>query len=181
ETPNMVIPADSNAPHNVVSTEDGPDGMPLFAAPTNLAGTTTPVAGARYLEAGTYPFHCTLHAPTMSGELVVDGGSGAAVPRPKVKVAFPARKLKAIRKKGVLLRLKGATEVPSTSVQVRLVGQGLVGEKFSIRLAAGQTRFVSFRLSKKLKKAIRKRRAVKFKAAVRVDFGSPVAAARRFR
>ncbi len=178
EIPNMVIPADANAPHNAISTELGPDGQPLFGAPTNLAGTTTPLDGAQYLEAGTYPFVCSLHAPSMSGELVV-GTKGTVVPRPKVKAVFPAQRLKAVRKKGVRLRLKGVTAVPGATVQVRLVGKGLFGEKLDVALAAGQTRVIRFKLPKKLKKAIRKRRAVKFKAAVSLRYGSPTSAVRK--
>lgn len=182
EIPNMVIPADADIPHNAISTDDGPDGEPLFMAPTNLAGTVTPLEGAQYLEAGTYPFYCTLHGPTMGGDLVVDGSKGTVVPRPKVVAVFPAQKLKALRKRGVVrLRLRGATDVPAASVRVNLVGKGKIGEAIDVKLAAGQARVLKFRLSKKLKKAIRKRRQVKLKAAVTVKFGSPTATARKIR
>ena len=94
---------------------------------------------------------------------------------------FQAGEQVAIRKKGVRVRLKAVTEVPSASIQVRLVGKGLVGERIGLGVGAGKTRTVVLRLSKKLKKSIRKRRAVKFRAVVNVEFGSPASATRKFR
>lgn len=181
ETSNLVIPADADAPHNVESIALGPDGKSLFASTANVAGTSTPVEGTQYLGAGTYPFICSLHGSGMSGELVVDGASGSAVPRPQLRFAFPRRKLKQVRRKGVRLRVRGATAVPEATVEVRLAGKGVIGRRAGIALAAGQTRVLTFRLSKKLRKAIRKRRAIRVKASATVAFGRPAAAARRFR
>lgn len=173
EISEMVIPAEADAPHNVTSTEAGPDGQPLFYSGNNLAGTTTPVAGTQYLDAGSYPFYCTLHGATMSGELVVDAGAGAPAARPRVKVAYPAQKLKRIRKKGVRVKLTGLAAATGVALEVRLVGKGVIGKKEGLELAAGQSRVLTFRLPKKVKRSIRKRRAVKFKAATTVVFGAP--------
>ena len=75
EIPTFDNPPMAN-PHNVTSTVSGPDGDALFRSRTIGAADSTPVKGTQYLEAGTYPFFCTLHGASMSGDLVVAGRQG---------------------------------------------------------------------------------------------------------
>jgi hypothetical protein len=58
----------------------GSDGKPLFASATIGFGQTANVAGAEYLTAGAYKFHCSLH-PFMTGTVNVTS-NGTPKPRP---------------------------------------------------------------------------------------------------
>ncbi|HVE91706.1 MAG TPA: hypothetical protein VNE62_05340 [Actinomycetota bacterium] len=60
------------APHDVVSVDRGPNGLPLFYTQIVGLGERTPVIGLDNLEGGrTYAFFCSLHPDTMRGTLVV--------------------------------------------------------------------------------------------------------------
>jgi polyvinyl alcohol dehydrogenase (cytochrome) len=59
------------ARHDVVATEKGPDGLPLFRSALAALGETVPVNGLDRVQAGkTYQFYCSLH-PGMKGQLIV--------------------------------------------------------------------------------------------------------------
>ena len=72
--------AASPGPHNVVASDEGPDGQPLFASKTIENGEDAPVERARQLKTGSYDFICTVH-PFMQATLVVND-KGAPQPAP---------------------------------------------------------------------------------------------------
>ena len=77
-TSEVVVPAGSGAtyvnldpvPHDVVASDLGPDGEPLFRSEIIGVGMTTPVVGVEALAVGTYGFYCSIH-PSMIGSLQV--------------------------------------------------------------------------------------------------------------
>lgn len=60
----------SPGPHNVVASQNGPDGRPLFESKTIENEEEAPVERARQLTTGEYDFICTVH-PFMQATLVV--------------------------------------------------------------------------------------------------------------
>ena len=76
--------------HTVTAVERDADGKPLFSG-NALPGSTSTIAGVDKLRAGTYHFFCSFH-PNMSGQLVVQGGSGgvgASPPRFEQPLRIP--------------------------------------------------------------------------------------------
>jgi spore coat protein A len=63
--------------HTVTSDALDGKGRPLFDEFVE-PGATVSIPGASKLAAGTYDFHCQFH-PTMTGKLIVEGGSGGGV------------------------------------------------------------------------------------------------------
>ncbi len=180
EIPLFVNPVDAN-PHNVTSTSTGPDGGALFRSQTVGADSTTPVAGAQYLKAGTYPFFCTLHGSGMSGELVVDGDKGTVVARPSIRVSIPAQPLKKVRKSGKLkVRVKATTASQGISIRARK-GKKSVTSSSKLSLTAGAGRTVKLKLTGAGKKALAKGRKVAISAVGTVAFGKPSSAKRKLR
>ena len=180
EIPLFENPPGAN-PHNVTSTATGPDGGELFRSKTIGAGDTTPVEGTQYLEAGTYPFFCTLHGPSMSGELVVQGEKGAVVPRPSVKVSIPSQRLKKVRRSGrVKVKVRAATASSGIGVRVSR-GKTVIASASNLSLNAGASRVLKLKLSRKGRKAIRKGRKVGLAAKATVAFGKPSKAKRSLR
>lgn len=64
--------------HTVTAVERDAEGRPLFSG-NALPGSTSTITGVDRLRAGTYHFFCSFH-PNMSGQLVVQGGSGGVGP-----------------------------------------------------------------------------------------------------
>jgi plastocyanin len=57
--------------HDVVASDNGPDGQPLFRTPLIGLGGSAPVTGVEKLEGGkSYGFFCSLH-PNMRGTVNV--------------------------------------------------------------------------------------------------------------
>jgi plastocyanin len=169
-------PSTADAPHNVTSTAKGPDGGPLFRSRTIAAGDTAPVAGAQYLEGGAYPFFCTLHGPSMSGTLTVDGDTGTFFPRPAIRVWIPSQRLRSVRRSG---KLKVRVRAAAASAGIRIVskrGKLVIGSASNISLAAGKTSTVTVRLSRAGRKAISRGRRQAVSIRGTVAFGSPSAA-----
>lgn len=67
-----------NEEHTVTADAVGPKGNPLFDRWVEPGHTET-IAQASKLAAGTYTFHCSFH-PSMTGTLIVEGGSGGTRP-----------------------------------------------------------------------------------------------------
>lgn len=169
----------TTAPHDVRSTQRGPDGRFLFESVVALGGGSNPVTGTQYLTTGTYPFYCTIHGPSMSGELEVSA-SGKAVPRPSVKVSFVNQRLKQVRKRGVKVKLRATTASKGVTVTAKK-GKVLLGSKGKLSFSAGQTRTITLPLTGKGRKAIRKGKVVKISLRATVNYGKPSNATRKVR
>jgi len=170
----------TTAPHDVESTQKGPDGQPLFAAEGTLGGSTSPVIGTQYLAAGSYPFYCTIHGPSMKGVLTIDGGSGTVVPRPSVKVGFVAQKLKQVRRSGVKVKITAVTAAKGIAVKATK-GKLVLGSKGGLSLKAGQSKTLTLPLTKAGRNALKKPKVVQIKLKATVAFGKPATASRRVR
>src|SRR5436190_14365700 len=85
--------------HNVTA-DDSFGGHTLFKSATIASGASSSVNGTQYLAPGDYLFHCTIHGPSMSATLHVEGGTPVA--RPKVGLAIATGKLAKVRKTGKL-------------------------------------------------------------------------------
>lgn len=174
-------PADADSFHNVTANDTGPDGGPLFRSDSIVAGSTVPVAGSQYLNAGTYGFYCTIHGPSMSGTLTVEAGKGAVVARPQIKVSIPGQSLKKVRKSGKLkVKVKAVTESRGISLKAKK-GSKKLGSSSGLDLAAGSGRTVRLKLTSAGRKAIRKGRKVKVSVKGSVAFGRPGKAKRKLR
>jgi len=66
--------------HDVIATDKGPDGKPLFRSELTARGGSVPVTGTEFLKTGAYGFFCSLHA-NMKGTINVTG-AGQPKPRP---------------------------------------------------------------------------------------------------
>lgn len=164
--------------HNVTATKSGPDGEPLFYSETVPGSGSSPVDGTQFLGAGAYPFFCSLHSG-MTGTLEVTA-TGAPVKRPGVKPAFPAQKLKQVRKSGKV-KLKLTPIAPSAGVTLEVnAGGRLVGLMEAVKLAKSP-KTVSVKIFKGARKAIRKGKKVKFSVTVQVPFGKTARANRALR
>jgi hypothetical protein len=181
ENPVYENSAGSDAPHNVTALDAGPDGGPLFASETITPGTSSVVDGTQYLSAGTYPFYCTLHGASMSGDLIVDGSRGTLAPRPRITVAIPAQKLRVVRRTGKL-KVTVASTSGGGGIKVRVTrGTKLMGFGATPPIPVGSKRTISISLTKSARAAIRSGRVVKLAAEATVRFGQPASAVRNLR
>jgi plastocyanin len=181
EIPTFENPVGADAPHNVTSTTRGPDGGPLFRSQTIAAASSSPVDGTQYLTGGTYPFYCTLHGLSMSGELVVDGGKGEVVTRPAIRASVAAQRLRAIRRSGVVtVAVRALAGSPVVNLQVK-GGARTIASATGIKVNTGATRKVRLRLTKAGRKAVSKGRRVVISVKGSVAFGSPSSARRTIR
>ena len=177
EVARFLNPDTADAIHNVYSTDLGPDRMPLFYSGTIEPGNESPVRGTQYLEAGSYPFFCSVHPATMSGELQVTD-SGTPAERPSLRLAIPAQRLGAVAARGILrvtVSSPGAASRGSLKVQV---GKSAIRPATALELAAGATREIRVKIPAKVRRAIKGRRSVAVAAEAEVRFGSPVNARR---
>lgn len=180
EIPTFENPVGASSIHNATAAGKGPDGKPLFRSQTIGPGTTSPVAGAQYLEGGTYPFVCTLH-PGMESELVVDGGKGTVVPRPAIRVSVPSQRLKAVRKSGTIrVSVKALSGSPTVTLSARS-GNRSLGSASGIKLSSGSTKTVRLRLTRAGRKAVSKGGKVAVSVKGSIAFGSPSSARRTVR
>lgn len=158
----------NRVPHNVYASQKGADGGPLFYSSLAGPGTTVPVRGTEYLQAGSYRFRCTLHTG-MNGMLEVS--SGTVVPRPRVIPSVKSTSLPQVRRKGKIdLGLKADSDTGPVTVTVTANGSLVATERVaSLRRFAVRT--LSARLSTKGRKAIAKGSSVRFKIAAVAEFG----------
>lgn len=179
EVARFVNPETADAIHNVYSTEFGPDRGPLFLSGTISPGDESPIRGTQYLNAGRYPFFCTVHPATMTGELQVTD-SGTAARRPSIRLAIPAQRLSTLVKKGtVRLTVSSPTGIRRGSLKVR-VGQARIRPAILDELPAGATR-VTFTIPAKVRKSLRGKRSVTVVGEAAVPFGLPANARRVIR
>ena len=169
----------TTSPHDIQATATGPDGNPLFRSEVDVGGGTEPVDGTQYLAAGTYPFFCTIHGPSMKGDLTVTS-NGTPARRPSVKVSFVKQKLKQVRKSGVRVKLTAPTASKGVTV-VAKKGKVRIGAKRGLAFKAGQTRTVTIPLTKAGRKAISKGKVIKIAVQATVPYGKPSNATRKLR
>ncbi|MFZ9669273.1 MAG: cupredoxin domain-containing protein [Solirubrobacterales bacterium] len=158
----------NRVPHNVYASQKGADGGPLFYSSLAVPGTTVPVRGTEYLQAGSYRFTCTLHTG-MNGMLEVSPGT--AVSRPRVTPSVKSSSLTQVRRKGRIdLGLKADSDTGPVTVTVTANGSLVAtGKVESLRPSA--VRSLSVRLSAKGRKAIAKGSSVRFKVSAVAEFG----------
>jgi hypothetical protein len=137
------------------------------------------VEGVQYLKAGTYPFHCTLHA-AMTGTLTVTS-AGTPVPRPQIAVAIKSSKLATVRKSGVLKTRVSDSGSDAVVDLVALVGTKKLGHVSQVDVATGATEPVSLKLSASGKKALKGRSTATVKLEGTVAFGKPDAASAKLK
>ena len=183
EIANFSNPATADATHNVLSAENGPDGKALFEADAITPGGTAPVKGTQYLEEGTYPFYCSIHTLSMSGELVVSGGTPLSRPKPALKAAIPRQKLKGVRKSGKFrVTLKNPGDATASGIALTVSkGKKKLGSVSGISVKAGATRTVSVKFTGKGKKAIKNGKKILFQVKAAYKGGKPATAKRRLR
>lgn len=184
EVPNYVNPAGSDSVHNVTSTQTGAGGKPIFESKTISAGESAPVEGVQYLSDGTYPFICSIHGSSMSGDLVVSGGTPLVRPTPKVKVSIPSQSLKKVLRSGkVKVKVKGVTD--ASGIKLKLSKGKTFGSASKISVSAGRTRKVNVKLTgkgkKAFKKAVKKGKKLRLQAKATVPGGKSVKAKRTLR
>ena len=161
--------------HNVTAKGRGPDGGKLFRS-RDIKGGTSPVEGAQYLSAGSYPFECTLHLG-MEATLVV-GPDGTPKARPKVAAAVLRQTLERVLQTGRLkVRLRSPTGAQDVAVTARGAGTLLAREN-GLDVGRGSSRMVGLRLTRRGRAALAGRRSVKILLRARVPFGSAATASR---
>jgi plastocyanin len=163
-------------PHNVIASGIGPDGAVLFRSDTIDSGQA-PVNGTQYLEAGTYPFVCTVH-PDMAANLVV-AGSGSPIARPAVVLTVVSKKLDRVLASGKLNVKVSASAVSSDVELTARKGAKKLGSKGNIDLTAGASRTVKLPLTHSGKNALKDLGSAKVKVSGEVPFGSPATAKRK--
>lgn len=179
EIASFLNPSSAGAIHNVFSTSRGPDGRELFYSGTISPGNESPVSGTQYLQAGGYPFVCTIH-PGMDGLLTVTD-SGEAVPRPVVRASIARQSLRKVTRAGrLLVSIVSPTGAEGVSVAVR-IGNRTVGSVASLALVPNRARTVGVRLSAKGRKLLKGKRSVAISGTAKVAFGSPSTARRVIR
>jgi plastocyanin len=182
EIPTFENPVGADAPHNVTSTATGPDGGPLFRSETIAAGSSSPVEGTQYLTGGTYPFYCTLHGFSMSGELLVSDDKGTVVPRPKIRVAIPSQSIaSAVRSGTIRVKVTAVSGSPSVNLAAKLGYSSALGSASGVRLTSGTAKTVRIRLSRAGRRNLKRERKAVISVKGSVAFGSPVAAKRTIR
>jgi plastocyanin len=169
---------DGDRSHNVTARGRGPDGRPLFRSPT-ISGSSAPVAGIEYLQAGTYDFHCTVHSG-MDAQLVVEN-RGTPVARPDIAVSIPRQSLASVRNQGKLkVRVRAVTRSDDV-VLIARKGARRIGSKRNLDLQGGRTRVIRLAVTSAGRKALAglEKAAVSVRASV--PFGEPDRAARTLR
>ena len=154
--------------HNVMATAKGPDGKALFRSAT-ISGGSTPVNGTQYLAPGSYPFICTIHPTTMTGNLIV--GAGTPLARPSVAVKILDKKLQTVlknKKLKVKLTTTGSGNVPVDA----FLGKKTITSRTQVD-APGST-VLKLPLTTKGRKALAKKAKAKVTVKSSIDFGSPV-------
>lgn len=168
---------DAGDSHNVVATEDGPDGEELFQTALLAGGGSAPVTGAQYLTPGEYRFVCTIHVD-MAGALSV-AGSGA-VPRPAVEVAVVSSKLRRVAKGKLRVAVEATARSDDVGLAARLGARPLASAA-EIDLDAGESRTVTLKLDGKARKLLVDLERAKVSLSAEVPFGAPDGAKRTLR
>ena len=162
-------------PHNVTAT-GRIGGGPLFRSATITGVNSAQADGTQYLTQGSYAFICSIH-PNMQATLQVSG-AGTPVARPRIAVKILTGKLKRVRKRGrVAVRIRAFTQSNGASLRLTLANR-FAGRRAGINLAAGQSRRVVIKLTKKARKRLARRRRAKAVLVGSVPFGAKARASR---
>ena len=161
--------------HNVTAKGNAPTGGRFFRS-RDIKGGTTPVEGAQYLSAGSYPFECTLHLG-MEATLVVSS-DGTPKARPKVIAAVLRQTLDRVRKTGRLaVRLRSPTGARDVSLIARGAGAVLARQR-GVAVAKGASRVIRLQLTRRGRAALAGRRTARISLTTKVPFGSAAPASR---
>jgi hypothetical protein len=159
--------------HNVTADAKGPDGKPLFRSGNTPGETMRQIQGTEYLGIGTYPFHCSIH-PVMRGEFSTEAGRpGDPVPRPEISLKLKSKKLEKVVKSGKL-KVKVSAGEPTMAENIKLKGRKgkkAVTKAKKLNLAAGGSKTVKLKLSKRGEQKLAGLDSAKVKVAGTVDFG----------
>jgi plastocyanin len=156
--------------HNVTSTANGPDGKALFRSATIGSGST-PVNGTQFLAPGSYPFICTVHPTTMSGNLVV--GAGTPQARPSVTLQVLDKKIARVLKKNQL-RVKVTAGGTGKAPVSALLGKKEIATAGEV--AAPGTQVLKLPLTPKGRKALARKKKATLTVKSSIPFGAPVTA-----
>jgi plastocyanin len=162
---------DNGGSHNVTARQAGPDGKALFRSPT-ITGGTVPIEGTQYLQAGDYPFFCTVHPTTMNGTLHVTG-AGAALARPSATLKLRTKTISKAVKKGLLVAVTAGSQVDGVTLTAKL-GKATIGSTRTSLTSGAQTKTV--KLSKAGKSKLRKKSTAKVSVTADLPFGAPASA-----
>jgi plastocyanin len=152
--------------HNVTASANGPDGDPLFRSAT-ISGGATFVNGTQYVQLGSYPFSCTIHAG-MNGTLNVNAGTPQA--RPSAQLALKSKSLKQVLKSEEI-KVKVTMSAPNgerAKLQVKLGKKKLTGTVF-----AASSRVAKIGLTNKGIAALEKKTKATVTATASIEFGEP--------
>jgi plastocyanin len=160
--------------HNVTATGKGPDGKALFRSPTfSGPGELRDVDGTQYLDAGFYDFNCTIHPGTMTGTLEVHDTPSGPVSRPEISLKVKSRKLGKVVDSGrlkVKVRAEGPTAAQDISLKAKKGKKGITKGK-KLNLAAGGSKTVKLKLSKRGEEKLADADSAKVKVQGTVAFG----------
>ena len=131
------------------------------------------IQGTEYLGIGSYPFHCSIH-PVMRGEFSTEAGRpGDPVPRPEISLKVKSKKLAKVVKSGKL-KVKVSAGEPTMAENIKLKakkGKKGISKGKKLNLAAGGSKTVKLKLSKRGEEKLAGLDSAKVKVAGTVDFG----------
>ena len=164
--------------HNVSARGRGSDGAKLFRS-ADIKGGTSPVEGAQYLSAGSYPFECTLHFG-MEATLVI-GSDGTPKARPKVAAVILRQTLDRVRQTGRLkVRLRTVTGALGVIATARGAGS-VLARQGRINLGRNATRVVGLQLTRRGRATLAGRRSARISLTLKVPYGSAASVSRTLR
>jgi plastocyanin len=161
--------AGGTGPHDVVASQNGSDGQPLFKS-IQIGAGSTPVNGTQFLPAGGYPFFCSVHGASMSGTLNV---TGTPLARPMAGIKILSKKLDQVVSSG---RLK--VQITSASA-VDLVAK--LGAKTIASANPAGSATVLMKVTRSGKSALAKKSSAKVAVTGTVEFGDPVTVKRKLK
>jgi hypothetical protein len=172
-----------SATHNVTADQKGPDGKALFRTGNVPGETMRQIRGTEYLPAGSYPFTCTIH-PSMQAEFVVDNSRPTdPVTRPEISLKVRSKKLAKVVDSGKL-KVKVSAEGPTAAQDISLKakkGKKGISKGKSLSLAAGGSKTVKLKLSKRGEEKLATLDSAKVKVEGTVAFGFGDKAAKKLK
>lgn len=131
--------------HNVISTQTGPGGQPLFKSGDLSSAGTTPVNGTEFLPAGSYDFICSYHYPNpppgMSGRLNVTAKPAS------VAVEIRSKDIDRVARSGKLALRLTTSSAASVELQGRVGGKGIGRATVATETGAGVLSNLKLKLS----------------------------------